>query len=115
MMGTLWQDLRYGARTLAKNKGFTLVSVLVLAVGIGANSAIFSVVNAVLLRPLPYPEPERLVVLWSDKEGTQSHSVVSYPDLEDWRAQTRTLEDISAFNQSGVLLQGDGDPQPLAG
>jgi putative ABC transport system permease protein len=115
MMRTLWQDLRYGARTLAKNKGFTLVSVLVLAVGIGANSAIFSVVNAVLLRPLPYPEPGRLVVLWSDKEGTQSHSVVSYPDLEDWRAQTRTLEDVSAFNQSAALLQGDGEPQPMSG
>ncbi|HEX8161829.1 MAG TPA: ABC transporter permease [Pyrinomonadaceae bacterium] len=114
-MRTLWQDLRYGARTLAKNKGFTLVSVLVLAVGIGANSAIFSVVNAVLLRPLPYPEPERLVVLWGDRDADESHSVVSYPDLEDWRAQTRTLEDLSAFNQSGVLLQGDGGPQPMAG
>ncbi|HVG29692.1 MAG TPA: ABC transporter permease [Pyrinomonadaceae bacterium] len=114
-MRTLWQDLRYGARTLAKNKGFTLVSVLVLAVGIGANSAIFSVVNAVLLRPLPYPEPERLVVLWGDKETNESHAVVSYPDLEDWRAQTRTLEDVSAFNQSAVLLQGDAEPQPLSG
>jgi predicted permease len=114
-MRTLWQDLRYGARTLAKNKGFTLVSVLVLAVGIGANSAIFSVVNAVLLRPLPYPEPERLVVLWGDKEANEGHAVVSYPDLEDWRAQTRTLEDVAAFNQSGALLQGDGEPQPMSG
>jgi putative ABC transport system permease protein len=114
-MRTLWQDLRYGARTLVKSKGFTLVSVLVLAVGIGANSAIFSVVNAVLLRPLPYPEPERLVVLWGEKESNESHAVVSYPDLEDWRAQTRTLEDLSAFNQSGLLLQGDGEPQPMSG
>src|SRR5262252_1565033 len=84
----LWQDLRYGARMLLKNPGFTLIAVITLALGIGANTAIFSVVYGVMLRPLPYHEPERLVRLWTDnakeknpKDGT------SYPNLVDWLSQ----------------------------
>ena len=114
-MGILLQDLRYGARSLLKSRSFTLLAVVVLALGIGANSAIFSVVNAVLLRPLPYPEPERLVVLWGDNVNTDRHAVVSYPDLEDWRAQAQSFEHVAAFNQAGTLLRGEGEPEPLSG
>jgi putative ABC transport system permease protein len=116
-MGTLTHDLRYGARMLWKSRGFTLASVLVLALGIGATTANFSVVNSVLLRPLPYPESERLLVLWGYKDSDRGHTVVTYPDLEDWRAQTQTLEYIAAFNPSGALLRGEGggEPEPLSG
>jgi predicted permease len=114
-MGVIVQDLRYGVRTLLKSRGFTAVSVLVLALGIGANTAIFSVVNAVLLRPLPYRDADRLVVLWGDGESSRERSVVSYPDLEDWRAQTQTLEHLTAYNQSRSLIRGEGEPEMIYG
>jgi putative ABC transport system permease protein len=114
-MGILWQDLKYGARSLLKSRGFTLLAVVVLALGVGANTAIFSVVNAVLLRPLPYAEPERLVALWGDAEGAERRAVVSYPDLEDWRAQAQSFEYVSAAAQSSALLRGEGEPEPLYG
>src|SRR5688572_19332854 len=95
-METLWQDVRYGVRTLAKSPGFTLVAVLTLALGIGANSAIFSFVNAVLLRPLPYPEPDRLVLLteWSEQVPNMSFSVANFEDVRD---QNRVFESLVAF------------------
>ena len=85
-MDSTLQDLRYGIRMLLKHKGFTAVAVLTLALGIGANTAIFSVVYTVLLRPLPFPEPERLVVL--AREGGKRNLIgagVAYPDYVDWR------------------------------
>src|SRR4051812_3618487 len=93
-MDTLLQDLRYSLRLLAKRPGFTIVAVLTLALGIGANTAVFSVVSAVLLRSLPYRSPERLVVVSEaiDKEPRP----VSYPNFRDWRAQNEVFEDIAA-------------------
>ncbi|HEU0184100.1 MAG TPA: ABC transporter permease, partial [Blastocatellia bacterium] len=89
-MQTLWQDLRYGARMLMKKPGFTLIAVLTLALGIGANTAIFSVINAVLLRPLPYAEPERLLAVGSASQRAPGvRNAVSYPDFVDWRERNR--------------------------
>ncbi|HZC18543.1 MAG TPA: permease prefix domain 1-containing protein, partial [Rubrobacteraceae bacterium] len=94
----LWQDLRYGARSLRKNPGFTLVAVLTLALGIGATTAIFSVVYAVLLRPLPFPEQERLVVAWK-KDLTSGNPLVelSFPDFRDWQARSRSFTGLAVM------------------
>ena len=104
---TVWQDLRYGLRTLLKNPGFTLVAVLTLSLGIGANTAIFSVVNAVLLRPLPFAEPERLVWLW-DTQPQLPTAPASLPDFLDWKAQNQSFEHLAAF-QSGSMFLDTGD------
>jgi putative ABC transport system permease protein len=115
-MGTLLQDLRYGVRMLLKNPGFTLVAVLALALGIGANSAIFSVVNAVLLRPLPFEQPDRIVTAWGRTlDAGERRSNVSYPDFADWRDQTQTLEQLAAYNTAGTLLRGTGEPEAING
>jgi hypothetical protein len=94
-MRVFWQDLRYGARMLAKSPGFTAVAILTLALGIGANSAIFSVINAVLLRPLPYPQPNRLVVL-DEYQLHTGESSVAWMNFLDWREQSRSFEDLAA-------------------
>ena len=106
-MGTLFQDVRYGLRMLRKNPGFAAVAVLTLALGIGANSAIFTVVNAVLLQPLPYPEPDRLVYL---NEGN-SGSSIGYPNFVDWRAQNKVFEHIAATQSVSFVLTGHGEAE----
>jgi predicted permease len=113
-MNTLLQDLRYGLRTLAKNPGFSAVAVLTLALGIGANTAIFSVVNGVLLRPLPYKDPGRLVVLG---ERTPEFDMMSfsYPNFVDWQEQNHSFEGMAAFNWQDYNLTGTGDPEHLNG
>ncbi len=89
-MQTLWQDVRYGARMLLKNPGVTLAAIFSLALGIGASAAIFSVVDALLLRPLPYPEPERLVIVREvNSKGRQMN--LAEPNYEDLRARSRSF------------------------
>src|SRR5215472_2920560 len=97
-MDTLLNDLRFGARMLARNPGFALVAVLMLAIGIGANSAIFSVVNGVLLAPLPYPHQEQLVMI-AERAPQFGSMMVSYPNYLDWRTQKQRLEDIAVYNR----------------
>ena len=100
-MQTLWQDLRYGARTLMKKPVFTLIAVVTLGLGIGANTAIFSVVYTVLLRPLPFPESDRLVVLAGKGKDSLIGDTVAYPDYEDWRARAQSFEDMACFLNTG--------------
>jgi putative ABC transport system permease protein len=114
-MQSLWQDLRYGARMLMKKPGFTLIAVITLALGIGANTAIFSVVNAVLLRPLPYAEPERLVALWeSNTQRPESRSAISYPNFFDWRAQSQSFERMASYYTNNMALTGVATPVNLS-
>jgi len=105
---TFWQDLRYGLRMLLKNPGFTTIAILTLALGIGANTAIFSVVNAVLLRPLPFAEPERLVWLW-DTEPQLPTAPTSLPEFLDWKERNRSFEHLAAYQSGNMFLDaGDG-------
>ena len=107
-------DLRYAVRMLAKSPAFAAVAVLTLALGIGANTAIFSVVNAVLLRPLPYPESERLV--WLSERGPNFPTMsISYPNFSDWRAQQQVFEQIGVYNWGNYNLTGKGQPSRLTG
>ncbi len=108
------QDIRYAGRMLRKNPGFTAVAVLTLALGIGPNTAMFSVLNAVLLRPLPYPHPERLVEL--HESSTQNGQLsVSFPDFQDWQKQQTVFEHLALYRHSGVNLTGMGEPERLWG
>jgi putative ABC transport system permease protein len=109
-MGTFWQDVRYGIRMLAKNRGFTIIAVLTLALGIGANTAIFSVVNAVLLEPLPYKDPGKLVFVWSTmiSQGIDI-SGSSAPDFREWRGRNRVFTDMAASYYANVDLSAQGE------
>src|SRR5512135_2363370 len=109
-MDTLWQDIRYALRRLRKSPGFTLVAVATLALGIGANTAIFSVVDAVLLRPLPFREPSRLVMVW-ERRPQRDHVVASYPDFRDWRDRSRSFDGMAAFSAWTHNLTGAGSPE----
>jgi hypothetical protein len=101
----LWQDVRYGLRMLAKSRGFSAVVVLTLALGIGANTAIFSVVSAVLLRPLPFPEPDGLVdLLRVDSRTGEKSRAQSYPDFADLRAQSTSFEAVAAYDQGSATM-----------
>ncbi len=106
-MFTFWQDLRFGLRMLARNPGFTSVAVLTLALGIGANTAIFSVVNAVLLKRLPYPDPTRLVTVYEKQENEGAMSV-SWPNFVDWRYQIHAFEAVAATREDTFTLTGIG-------
>jgi putative ABC transport system permease protein len=115
-MQTLWQDLRYGARMLMKKPGFTLVAVITLALGVGANTAIFTVINAALLRPLPYEDAERLVVVATTmRRETVEVRSVSYPDFVDWRDQNTVFERIAAQASPSFTLTGGAEPERVNG
>src|SRR5579864_9192300 len=108
MLASLIQDTRYSVRGLAKSPGFTAVAVLALAIGIGANTAVFSVFNNVLLHPLPYPEPGRLISVWpaDSRTGESAPGGISPPDFLDYRKQNTVFEHLSAFLQIDLTLSG---------
>ncbi len=111
---TLFQDVRFGLRQLRRNPGFTIIAVLTLALGIGATTAIFSVINSVLLRPLPYKDPERLVEFFETEESPGNFPL-SGADYLDWQAQNRTLESTSIYSwPSSMSASGAGEPESAA-
>ena len=114
---TVWQDFRYGARSLRKSPGFTVVAVVTLALGVGANTAVFSVVNAVLLRPLPYENPGQLVRLWADNSGRRTdQNQFSPAEVTEFRDQLTTFEDVGLFDYGlSANLTGDGPPERVNG
>src|SRR5215831_15403093 len=115
-MQTLWQDLRYGARMLMKKPGFTLIAVMTLALGIGANTAIFSVVNAVLLKPLPYKNPERLVLVWERFSSQGLDQIpISATEFIDYRIQTQVFEQLATFDTNDYNLTGGAAPERIPG
>lgn len=114
-MSSFGQDFRYALRGLRKSPGFTVVAVLTLALGIGANTAMFTVLNAVLLRPLPYPAPEQLAMLWTEmptqnlREGRSA-----YRDVDEWRVQSKSFVDMAVFDPISVRLTAPGDPERIS-
>ncbi len=115
-MQTLMQDLRYGARMLMKQPGFTLIAIITLALGIGATTAIFSVVNAVLLRPLPFPQSERVVRLWESlPQGNGLRVAVRHPNFQDWRQQNQAFTHMAAYREDGFNLQTGAEARRLEG
>ena len=115
-METLLKDIRFGIRNLLKHPTFTITALLTLAIGIGANTTIFSFVNGILLRPLPYPDSERLVAIneTAPKRGIPSMSI-SFPNFLDWRSQNHVFEDIASFDSERFTFTGAGEPERLRG
>ena len=107
---SVWHDLRYAVRTLLRSRGFTVVTVLTLALGIGANAAVFSVAHAIMLQPLPYAAPERLVALVPAQKGQPGTAEpISFPTFRDWWNQSRSFSSMAAYVVAGVTLTGQGD------
>jgi putative ABC transport system permease protein len=110
LMRNCWRDLRYAARNLLRSRGFAAVAALTLTIGIGANTAIFSIIDTILLRPLPFHDPAQLVRLY-ETEAAPGHYPFAGPDFLDWRAQNRTFQDMALFGWSGDMnLSGEGRP-----
>ena len=115
-MQTLWQDLRYGSRMLLKNPGFTLVAVITLALGVGANTAIFSVVNAVLLRPLPYTDSAQLMQVWETDLARGGYDITaSMPDYREWRGRNQSFAHLAAYSTNDYNISGDEEPERVIG
>ena len=108
-MNNFWQDVRYALRVLAKSPGFSAVAVITLALGIGVNSALFSIVNGVLLNPLPFPDPGRICIVYTSTD-TFAHSSSSYPNFLDWQKQTHSFTALGAFRSTNYNLTGSGEP-----
>jgi len=116
MLEDFWQDVRYGARLLRRSSGFTVVVVLTLALGIGANTAIFSIVNAVLLRPLPFPEPDQLVMLWQSYPQRRLNTWwLSQANFVAYRDQNKVFAELAGYSGTGLNLSGIGEPERLRG
>src|SRR5277367_1141820 len=113
-METLLQDVKYAVRMLAKNRSFTIVAVLTLALGIGANTALFSVANGILLNPLPFPAPNQLVALYANRVSFQRASI-SYPNFLDWQQDNRSFTSMAAFRQDDFNLTGASEAAHIRG
>jgi putative ABC transport system permease protein len=115
-MGGWMQDLRFAGRSLRRRPGFALAAVATLALGIGATVSIFSVVNGVLLKPLPYPQPESVVVFWNvDQERGSRTRAMSHPDIEDWRGLTSAFDNAAGYTSTRMTLTGFGQPEAVQG
>src|ERR1700723_609362 len=115
-MGAFWQDLRYGARMLRRNPGFAVVAILTLAIGIGANVMIFSVINGVLLRPLPFPDSQRIVTVWeTDANRGIVHGTAAAAELLDWRDLNHSFKDLSGWRALYFTITGNGEPEQVWG
>ncbi|HKG96410.1 MAG TPA: ABC transporter permease, partial [Pyrinomonadaceae bacterium] len=111
-METLIKDIRYAVRGLVKRPGFTVIALMTLALGIGANTAIFSVVNAVLLRPLPFRDPEQLVIVWEDAAFAGfPRNTPARANYVDWKNQNQSFSDMAASAETSFNVTGDGDPE----
>ena len=113
-MSLLIQDIRYGFRVLLKNPVVSLIAIIALALGIGANSAIFTVVNAVMLGDLPYAAPEQLVLVWEKREGREQN-VINLGNFSDWKQQNTVFSDMASFIDTRANLVGDGPPEEIPG
>src|SRR5262249_34027810 len=115
IMDSLIKDIRYGVRSLMSRPGFTLISIITLALGIGASTAIFSVVHAVLLRSLPYGNADRLVMIWENNQrrGPEQQNVINMGNFFDWKEQSRTIEDMAAFIDRDQKLTSEGEPEEI--
>jgi len=115
-MENLWQDIRYGIRMLLKAPSVSIVATMALALGIGANTAIFSVVNAVLLRPLPFPDSDKLMMVWDTVPSRgQKRGSASYPNFADWRSQNQVFENLASFHNADFIMTGRGESARLQG
>ncbi len=117
-MTTLWQDLRYGVRMLTKSPGVACVAILAIALGVGANTTIFSVVNSVLLRPLPFAGPDKLVKVWTtDAKRGRNDLPTSFPNFTDWRNGNQAFETMTAYSEASatpLICSGSSAPESVA-
>jgi hypothetical protein len=114
-MRGLWWDLRLGIRALIRARGFSTVAVGMLAIGIGATTTMFSAIEGVLLRPLPYREPDRLVAAWESRSAEHIRGGVAAATSLDWKSSTRSLDELAAYRPWGFVLTGDGVPERILG